>query len=77
MGHEDDTERAFIELRVLLEHLQKQADKNGAKLDDIEEKLVDARIAIGKLETKNGVIASILGAFSGAVGAALKIKSGQ
>lgn len=67
----------LAELRLLLEHLQKQADKNGAKLDDIDAKLTDARIAIGKLEVKNGFIASILGAFSGVIGAAVKLKSGQ
>lgn len=72
-----DSDTTLTELRLLLEHLQKQADRNGAKLDDIDAKLTDARIAIGKLEVKNGLIASILGAFSGAVGAALKLKSGQ
>lgn len=47
-----------------LDELIRRADE---RLTRIEEKSVETRIAVGKLEAKNGIIATITGAISGII----------
>lgn len=56
---------SLVELSVRLRGLEKQAEDIKAQLEKIEDKQTNSSVALGKLEVKNGILASAVGALSG------------
>lgn len=66
---------AIVEMRTILKNVDEKIDDLKCRTKSIEAKAEDAKVAIAKLEVKNGIIASALGVVSGFFGAILKIKT--
>lgn len=66
---------AIVEMRTILKNVDEKIDDLKCRTKSIEGKAEDAKVAIARLEVKNGLIASALGVVSGFFGAVLKIKT--
>ena len=62
---------SMARLETLMCQTTKHLEDTRVQLSCINEKQVELRVAVGKLEVKNGLIATILGGVSGLIGTKL------
>jgi len=63
----------LAKLRAAIDRIDERSRTSTKQLEKIEEKVSDARVAIGKLEVKNGFIATILGGAAGTIASFVKL----